>query len=1691
MHGLAKPTSITSKKVEPRKSSRERKFTPKMLELKQQEASQRESKFILLYEQWKEQVRVTRAKLKNECCDQDLGNMMDAVEGLETKVRDVYENIRSQVAPSTEIRRKMDSCRAVTIDLMELMKVRMSEVGLEEFDTKAENTRLRMVLDREYAQSIFGTEISKSTVSSRHPSCSSEQSITAKRAECAAQFAAKKIEIEMEEAIATQRQELKRLEDQRDLQVIAAKLKAYSEADSGEACDESSSVRTDVINHPTVPYKEIKRDQTFNNNNNEQTNCTNNEASLVQVLRDTMVLTRLPAAEPSVFSGDPLKFLEWSASFKALIERRCTNSADRLFYLQKYISGEARSVLEGHFYRKDDEAYDQAWKTLNARYGHPFVIQCAFREKLKNWPKIGSRESVKLRQYSDFLIACSNAMPYIKGLQVLNDCEQNQKMLQRLPDWVTSRWNRHVTMQLRQTEEYPNFKAFAEFIAQEAEIACNPVTSFHALKSTEEKPARDIKRQKANAFITNVKASDKSSIVIKTCMCCGENHSIHKCQKFINKSVEDKRRFILDNNLCFGCLRRGHNSKDCKNKATCGICKKHHPTPLHEDRPVAADSSCHAMQAEENASSLSCCLDRSDGGSTSMIVPVWISSATSPEAETLAYALLDTQSSNTFVDREVCEKMGAGLEPVKLKLTTMMGKDSIVQSERVSGLRVRGFSSQSFINLPLAYTRDFIPLERSHIPTHETAKRWKHLNRIAQEIPELMDCEVGLLIGYDCSRALAPRQVITGGDDEPYAIKTDLGWSIVGSSPWVAKSTEVTGLCHRVSVKELPPVTPAAVIRALESDFRDTNPGDKSISQDDIQFMHLLNERIHQNADGHLEMPLPFKTRPRLPENKRLALVRLKHLKRKFEKNPKFKSDYFKFMEGVFKNVLGVKWNVSSDTFSFKVALDEKPATRRGILSTVASVFDPLGFLAPFLLLGKKVLQEMCQRGVGWDEPLPRELKPQWESWLSGLENLQKIQIPRCFSPENLGKVQRIELHHFSDASSRGYGQCSYIRMVSEDKVHCSFVMGKARVAPTKVVTIPRLELTAAVVSSAVSRMLKEELELKIDQEYFWTDSQVVLSYINNEARRFHVFVANRVQRIRETTDSAQWYYVDTNQNPADHASRGLNVTELISSNWFTGPKFLWEREISTPKSTLELLVGDPEVKTTQVLQTKVVKEDSFLERFKRFSNWHTALNVVVRIQQLAKGVKAEPINVENRRKASLVLIKLAQRDAFKEEMQILSHDKLPQNHQLSQLDPVLKDGVLRVGGRLKKASLPLELKHPVILPRDTVVTRLILDYCHQKTQHQGRGQTLNELRANGYWVVGGSKVVANRIKQCVTCRRARRPTETQKMADLPADRVNPSPPFSYCGMDCFGPFHTKQGRKECKRYGLIFTCLSSRAVHIEMLEDVTTDAFINALRCFIAIRGAVRQIRSDQGTNFVGAKNELTKTLKEVDKDRLTAYLAEKQCDFTMNVPDASHMGGVWERQIRTVRSVLSWVLSQSAGRLDDASLRTFFYEAMSIVNSRPLTTDNINDPKGLEPLTPNHLLTMKACVPLPPPGKFVAEDLYAKKRWRRVQYLTEQFWGRWRKEYLTNITLRQRWQSPRRNVKIGDIVIVKEEGIPRNDWRLGRVLDVCKDEDGLVRKATIQMGNRKLGKDRQRFINPTILERPIHKLVVIVENN
>lgn len=311
------------------------------------------------------------------------------------------------------------------------------------------------------------------------------------------------------------------------------------------------------------------------------------------------------------------------------------------------------------------------------------------------------------------------------------------------------------------------------------------------------------------------------------------------------------------------------------------------------------------------------------------------------------------------------------------------------------------------------------------------------------------------------------------------------------------------------------------------------------------------------------------------------------------------------------------------------------------------------------------------------------------------------------------------------------------------------------------------------------------------------------------------------------------------------------------------------------------------------------------------------------------------------------------------------------------------------------------------------------------------------------------------------------------------------TPPFTYTGIDCFGLIYVKEGRKEVKRYGLLLTCLCSRALHIEVLDDMTSDAFINALRVFIAIRGNVRQLRSDHGTNFIGARRELAELMQGMNEERVKAL----GCEFLMNPPAASHMGGVWERQIRTIRSVLTAILDQSAQRLDSSSLRTFLYEVMAIINSRPLTAELLNDPSAPEPLTPNHILMMKSTIILPPPGQFIREDLYLKKRWRRVQYLANEFWIRWKREYLLNLQPRQKWQKNRRNLKVNDIVLLQDDHATRNEWKLARITEVYPGSDDRVRKVRLLVSDTTFDERVKSTAKIVFLERPVHKLVMLLE--
>ena len=645
--------------------------------------------------------------------------------------------------------------------------------------------------------------------------------------------------------------------------------------------------------------------------------------------------------------------------------------------------------------------------------------------------------------------------------------------------------------------------------------------------------------------------------------------------------------------------------------------------------------------------------------------------------------------------------------------------------------------------------------------------------------------------------------------------------------------------------------------------------------------------------------------------------------------------------------------------------------------------------------------------------------------------------------------------------------------------------------------TIPRLELAAATLSIQLDRTLKRELEIPIQSSTFWTDSTTVLQYLMNDSKRFHTYVANRVAFIRANSDPRQWKYVNTKNNPADEASRGsLPCSFLKNERWKNGPEFLQKPDVewSAAQNQPEfhnLLDSDPEVKqdvSSFSTTTELSEESALMKIFCRFSSWIRLKKFIawcIRCQARFRRTRTQstisdvslsenqPITVTELRVAEKKILICIQKETFNEELYDLSsksNNCVKKSSSLFKLDPILKDGLIRVGGRLNRAPITQDARNPVILPKKNRVVDLIIKHFHVILGHSGREHVLAALRER-YWIIHGNSTVRRVLSSCFSCKRRQAKVGEQKMADLPHDRVNPSaPPFTCVGVDYFGPFIVREKRSMVKRYGVIFTCLAVRAIHLEISRTLDTDSFIMALRRFISRRGQVKEIRSDNGTNLVGGEKEIRQSIQEWNQQQIHNFLLQREIKWTFNPPTGSHHGGVWERCIRTVRKILRALVKQQT--LNDEALATLMCEVEAIVNSRPLTAVS-SDPKDMEPLTPNHLLLLRG-QPSLPPGLFSKDDLYSRKRWRQIQYMSDLFWKRWTREYLPRLQERQKWSYPRRNFAVDDLVLVVDKSCPRNTWPVGRITKVFPDKKGFVRRVVVKTSS-------------AILERPISKLCLL----
>ncbi|XP_056000356.1 uncharacterized protein LOC130048119 [Ostrea edulis] len=799
---------------------------------------------------------------------------------------------------------------------------------------------------------------------------------------------------------------------------------------------------------------------------------------------------------------------------------------------------------------------------------------------------------------------------------------------------------------------------------------------------------------------------------------------------------------------------------------------------------------------------------------------------------------------------------------------------------------------------------------------------------------------------------------------------------------------------------------------------------------------------------------------------------------------------------------LGLNWELQSDSFTYRLSMAERPFSKRGLLSTINGIYDPIGFVSPVVVSGKILMRETLRGSDNWDDRLPAHLLDKWLNWKNSLKFLEDVHIPRTYTPTSLLIARSKELHVFSDASEMVIASVAYLRTVDAmDNIYVGFILGKSKLAPASGHSIPRLELCAAVLSAQLFDTIREELDVKFDSVHFYTDSRVVLGYIHNQTRRFYKYVENRVERIKKSTTPGQWSYVATKLNPADSGTRSMTADAIKNDMWILGPPQLQETIEECPKTDYHLC--DPEhdkeirkpakintLKST--IESKGVQSESFRIGLKmeRFSRWTKLVRLIDRLRTLCrKHCHTKNLSVSYVSLSSEdLLVRMVQEEVFSQDIACLQLQRpLPKNSSLITLNPIIdKNGLLRLGGRLKRGQLTTNEKHPAIIPKKHHLAILLVRHFHESVKHQGRHFTAGALQSAGYWLVGGKRLISSLLRKCVKCRRLRGKYECQMMSDLPTDRLQSSLPLTCIGLDVFGPWSvvtrkTRGGVSNSKRWAVLFTCLYTRAIHIEVIEELSSSSFINSLRRFIAIRGSVQEIRSDRGSNFIGATDDLNVNVINVEKKPVADFLLDNKVTWIFNPPHSSHMGGVWERMIGVARRILdSMLIDLHSKHLSHEVLTTLMAEVCAIVNSRPIAPVS-SGPENPTILSPNMLLTQKTGEIPMKFGPFTLKDMY-KSQWHCVQHLANIFWERWKREYLQTLQLRRKWQNDSPNLCMGDVVLLKDPTTSRNEWPTGIVTNAIKSADGKVRSAEVRI--MKEGK-------PATFTRPISEMVLLIHED
>lgn len=779
-------------------------------------------------------------------------------------------------------------------------------------------------------------------------------------------------------------------------------------------------------------------------------------------------------------------------------------------------------------------------------------------------------------------------------------------------------------------------------------------------------------------------------------------------------------------------------------------------------------------------------------------------------------------------------------------------------------------------------------------------------------------------------------------------------------------------------------------------------------------------------------------------------------------------------LEKTYEKLLGMWYMPNDDVFTFLLRFGKVSAkildgsvtpTKREVLRLLMSVFDPNGFLNHFSIHLKILLQDVWRSGKDWDQKIEEKHVKIWRKWVEHLKDVVKIRIPRCFLQQiNNYDGTEVQLHTFVDASAEAYAAVTYIRVARDNLTDVALVGSKSRVAALKPTTIPRLELQGGVIGARYTDYLKSSLTIKVDKCFYWCDSMTVIGWLRTTTKKYKPFVAFRVAEILEMTTRDDWKYVPTDLNPADLATKSSNKVNLDSdSTWFKGPQFLHESEENWPQERSRDVPAPEE----EIVQVNVHAEVVPLIDISRFSQYKRLLRATGYLF-LWRTNGRNSMSKYELAKAENFLMRLAQQNEYAEEIHALKRGKsVSKSSKIYTFSPYLdENGVLRAETRLTTQQFDSNQRRPIILPSKHRLTELLVLDIHEKMKHVHVEAVVNEFRKK-FHIAHLRRSVRRIIRSCQRCKIYHAKAEIPRMAPLPEARVAPfCAPFSHTGVDFFGPITVAVRRSSEKRWAVLFTCLSVRAVHLELASSLNTHSCLMAIRNFTNRRGAPICFYSDRGTNFVACEKILKKEAKELTAEAAKATVSPTTA-WKFNPPLSPHMGGAWERLVRTVKTALYEALPQR--NPTEEVLRSALVEVENIVNSRPLAYVPIEHPGG-QALTPNDFL--KIDTNLVSTLDDTSETLI--NTWKTSQVIANKFWKRWVSEYLPTIVHRQKWHGETRNVQVGDLVVIVDPDAKRREWTRGKVVQVTCASDGRVRQAEIQTATG-------------ILKRPTAKLAVL----